>query len=80
MQPRIVLMPIEAPRIFLVAGEPSGDTLGAGLLRALLVDAPDLQAQGIGGPGMQQLLATAPANIFKTTVGSTRIFAACLGA
>lgn len=54
MQPRIVLMPIEAPRIFLVAGEPSGDTLGAGLLRALLVDAPDLQTQGIGGPGMQQ--------------------------
>lgn len=40
------------PRIFLVAGEPSGDALGAGLLRALHTAAPGLQAHGIGGPGM----------------------------
>ena len=34
---------LSAPRIFLVAGEPSGDTLGTGLLRALKVKAPVLQ-------------------------------------
>ncbi len=43
---------LSAPRIFLVAGEPSGDTLGTGLLRALRAKAPDLQARGVGGPGM----------------------------
>ena len=41
-----------APRLFLVAGEPSGDRLGGGLIegfRAIGV-APDLQ--GVGGPSM----------------------------
>ena len=45
-------MTLSDPRVFLVAGEPSGDTLGAGLLRALRVQAPGMQARGIGGPGM----------------------------
>jgi lipid-A-disaccharide synthase len=45
-------MPVDDPRIFLVAGEPSGDALGAGLLRALHADAPSVIARGIGGPGM----------------------------
>lgn len=45
-------MTLADPRIFLVAGEPSGDALGAGLLRALRAEAPGAVAQGIGGPGM----------------------------
>jgi len=45
-------MTIPDPRIFLVAGEPSGDALGAGLLRALRELAPGVQAKGIGGPGL----------------------------
>lgn len=45
-------MPLDNPRIFLVAGEPSGDALGAGLLKALRAEAPGVVARGIGGPGM----------------------------
>ncbi|MCA8929285.1 MAG: lipid-A-disaccharide synthase [Alphaproteobacteria bacterium] len=45
-------MTLTDPRIFLVAGEPSGDTLGAGLLRALRAEVPGTVARGIGGPGM----------------------------
>ncbi|MCG2634190.1 MAG: lipid-A-disaccharide synthase [Gammaproteobacteria bacterium] len=40
-------------RIAIVAGERSGDMLGAGLLRALKQLDPDLVAEGIGGSGMQ---------------------------
>ncbi|MFO0725411.1 MAG: lipid-A-disaccharide synthase [Myxococcota bacterium] len=39
-------------RVFLCAGEASGDALGASLLTALRARAPDLVAFGMGGPAM----------------------------
>lgn len=41
-------------RVGIVAGEPSGDLLAAGLLTALRRAVPDLQAEGIGGPHMMR--------------------------
>jgi len=42
-------------RIGIVAGEVSGDLLGAGLMRALRQRLPGLSFEGIGGPQMQTL-------------------------
>jgi lipid-A-disaccharide synthase len=40
-------------KLFLIAGEPSGDRLGAALMAGLKSLAPDVEFQGIGGPMMQ---------------------------
>ena len=46
--------PIPAPKtITLVAGEASGDQLGAALIRAIIAQHPDTSFTGIGGPQMQ---------------------------
>ena len=42
-----------APRFFLIAGEPSGDRLGAALMAGLKALAPGVAFSGIGGPAMQ---------------------------
>ena len=41
-------------RIGIVAGESSGDILGAGLIRAIQQRHPDVQFEGVAGPLMQQ--------------------------
>lgn len=41
------------PRVVIIAGELSGDRLGAGLIHALRARRPDLQVEGIAGPLMR---------------------------
>ncbi|RNJ51607.1 lipid-A-disaccharide synthase [Methylocystis hirsuta] len=43
---------MSAPRIFLVAGEASGDQLGAALMRALRAARPEIVFAGVGGEAM----------------------------
>ena len=45
-------------KLFVVAGEPSGDALGGALLEALGTLRPDLRAEGVAGPIMQSAGAT----------------------
>ena len=40
--------------IGIVAGEPSGDRLGAGLMQAIRARVPDAVFEGVGGPGMSE--------------------------
>jgi len=46
-------------RIGIIAGESSGDLLGAGLLRALSALSPELESEGIAGPAMIEQGCTA---------------------
>lgn len=46
------------PRIFISAGEPSGDLHGAGVVRALRQQYPDATIEALGGPQMEQAGAT----------------------
>jgi lipid-A-disaccharide synthase len=41
-------------RVFITAGEPSGDKLGAALMAGLRALVPDVSFRGIGGPRMQE--------------------------
>jgi lipid-A-disaccharide synthase len=45
---------VRAPRIFISAGEPSGDLHGAALARALLRRWPEARLYGLGGPLMER--------------------------
>ncbi len=47
-----------SPRIFLSAGEPSGDLHGAGVVRALRARHPDAVIEALGGPRMAEAGAT----------------------
>ena len=47
-----------APRIFVSAGEPSGDLHGAGVVRALRARHPDATIEALGGPRMAAAGAT----------------------
>jgi lipid-A-disaccharide synthase len=47
-----------APRIFISAGEPSGDLHGAGVVRALRTRYPDATIEALGGPQMERAGAT----------------------
>ncbi|MCL4162868.1 UNVERIFIED_CONTAM: hypothetical protein GTU68_017899, partial [Idotea baltica] len=42
-------------KVFLIAGEPSGDKLGAALMEGLIHEVPDVAFEGIGGALMQTL-------------------------
>ena len=43
---------MSAPHIMIVAGETSGDLLGADLIEAIRVLYPDATLSGVGGPAM----------------------------
>lgn len=57
-----------ALKVFVVAGEPSGDTLGGALMSGLRQLAPDVSFDGIGGPMMQAQGLTSRFDMAELTV------------
>jgi len=57
-----------APRIFLVAAEPSGDALAGDLIDALRALNPDVEIAGVGGPEMARRGAVSPFDISELSV------------
>lgn len=57
-----------APRIFLVAAEPSGDALAGDLIDALRALRPDVEIAGVGGPEMAKRGAVSPFDISELSV------------
>lgn len=57
-----------APRIFLVAAEPSGDALAGDLIDALRTLRPDVEIAGVGGPEMAKRGAVSPFDISELSV------------
>lgn len=57
-----------APRIFLVAAEPSGDALAGDLIDALRALRPDVEIAGVGGPEMARRGAVSPFDISELSV------------
>lgn len=55
--------PVKAPKLFFVAGEPSGDQHAANLIRALRQQRPGAQVTGLGGPRMQEAGCTLRQNM-----------------
>lgn len=45
-------------KVYIVAGEPSGDLLASGLMRALLRRVPDVEFRGVGGESMSAVAAS----------------------
>ena len=45
--------PRQAPLVYVVAGEPSGDRLGAALIRALKAEMSEVRVAGVGGQAMR---------------------------
>mgnify|MGYP000311334489 CR=1 FL=1 len=43
-------------KVFLIAGEPSGDRLGAALMAGLQTFRPEITFHGVGGPAMEAAL------------------------
>ena len=48
------MAPHPSRQIAIIAGEPSGDSLGAGLIRAIHAVRPEIEFIGVGGPQMSQ--------------------------
>jgi lipid-A-disaccharide synthase len=57
-----------SPHIFLVAGEESGDALGAALMRALRALRPDVRFGGLGGRGMAEQGIENPFGIHELSI------------
>lgn len=57
-----------SPLIYLVAGEESGDALGAALMRALREARPDVRFSGLGGHGMAEQGIESPFDIHELSI------------